>query len=469
MGYTTEPEVTSEESSRPLEGVNGVRIRVLNVVMVVLAAIVSLLFLQAVQQTYETYSRFEDASVSYIQCESAASDMKEGSNYLTIQVRSFVITQNMEYLENYFWEADVNMRRQRAVETLKGLQNEESAFLEASLKDSLELMDIEYYAMKLVTEACGYDVAAIAKPVDQVVLSSDDEALSDSEKIARATDLVFGSEYMGYVERIEGNVIECKDALIEDIDLIQEESASTLHDLLRRKQILTVLLFVVIVAIIASNAVLVIWPLREYSLRIRKNEALPETGARELRYLAHAYNTMYEENVKNHDALRRKAEHDHLTGLYNRSVFEQLIEAYDGDEYALLIIDADHFKDINDTLGHDCGDAVLRKLAGFLGRAFRATDYPCRIGGDEFAVFMTEMTVDLKRVVDAKIKIVQEGMKDTSDGLPVVTLSIGVAFNDGSLEGDQVFKNADQALYAVKEAGRNGYAYYDDGVDAARE
>ena len=107
------------------------------------------------------------------------------------------------------------------------------------------------------------------------------------------------------------------------------------------------------------------------------------------------------------------------------------------------------------------GDAVLKKVADKLGHAFRTTDYPCRIGGDEFAVFMTEMTESLSYVVEAKARSIMEDMKDDSDGVPAITLSIGVAFSDGSLDGNEIFKHADRALYKVKEAGRNGFAFYD--------
>lgn len=451
---------TEEIENEVKRGFRGVRVVALNAILVVLAAIISFVFLQAVRQTNDTYEELERASDSYILCESAASEMKEGSNYLTTQVRSFVVTQQLEYLENYFWEADENRRRQRAVETLEDLHDGESVHLERALADSVALMDIEYYAMKLVLEAGGLEASGSASLLDDIELTSEDAALSSQEKIDRATEIVFGDEYVDYVARIEHDVMNCKDALVDEINGIKDQGSSTLHTLLRRQQVLTVLLFAVFVAMIVINAAFVMWPLRVYSSRIQEGRSLPDMGARELRHLSDAYNVMYEENLKNRDVLRRRAEHDHLTGLYNRSVFEQLIEAYAGESYALLVIDVDCFKEINDSFGHDVGDAVLQKLSGLLSRTFRATDYPCRIGGDEFVVFMTEMTEDLKRVVDDKVKVVADGMKDASDGLPSATLSVGVAFSDGTVPGELVFKNADQALYKVKEAGRNGYAFH---------
>ena len=453
---------TTEKQEGTSRRRRGLRLRTLNAFMVLLAATVAIIFLQAVRETNETYTTLEQASDNYIHCESAASEMKAGSNYLTIQVRTFVVTQDLDYLDNYFWEADENRRRERSVETLEELQENESANLKMALSDSVELMDLEYYAMKLVVEAKGYDNAKIHEHLDKIVLSPKDAVLSPDAKIERATSLVFGNEYMDYVSRIEGDVAKCKEDLIAGINAVQSESRDTLHALLLKQQVLSVALFAIFIAMTVSIVVLVLWPLRAFGNHIRNNDSLPATGADELRRMADAYNLMYEENMKNHDILRKKAEHDHLTGLYNRSVFERLLELHANEHYALMLVDADHFKEVNDSLGHDVGDAILQKVARLLNNAFRTSDYPCRIGGDEFAVFMSDIDEELGYVVETKARRLLEGLLDTSDGLPALTLSIGIAFNDGTLSGEQVFKHADQALYKVKEAGRNGFRFYSD-------
>ena len=441
---------------------HGFRIGVLSAFLVVLAAVVSIVFMLSVQGINQTYDGFEKATDNYIECESAANDMKEASNYLTIQVRSFIVTQDIKYLENYFEEANVNMRREKAVATLESLEANDSMYLSAALTDSVELMEVEYYAMKLVCEAKGYNaLGKNAAALESVELKPEDAALSPDAKITLATELVFSDEYMQHVARIESNVQQCKEVLVDGIDDVRDEGAEALRQLILRQQVLTIVLFIVILLLIISVVYFILWPIRTYITHIKKNSPLPNIGAFELRYLVKAYNEMYDDNLKNHDALRRKAEHDHLTGLYNRSVFERLLGVYSDEPYALLLIDADYFKQVNDSLGHDVGDAVLKKISSQLSQTFRATDYPCRIGGDEFAVVMTEMNESLKHVVSSKIATVVERLADTSDGLPPMTLSIGVAFNDGTLSGDQIFKNADSALYLAKEAGRNGYRFYE--------
>lgn len=253
-----------------------------------------------------------------------------------------------------------------------------------------------------------------------------------------------------------------RQALIEEMVGAEAPNMELLRLLMTRQQLLTVVLLLVVVITIVSVVMLVLRPMDEYISRIREHKMLPMRGSYELRYLAKAYNIMYEENLHRNEELRYKVEHDALTGLYNRGAFEKLRETHQGDDVALLLIDVDLFKGINDTYGHDVGDKMLQKVASLLDHSFRASDYPCRIGGDEFAVIMTGMTEERKQVVLDKIEIVKIGLRDTDDGLPAATLSIGVAFSAQRREGEDLFKLADKALYRVKEAGRNGCAFFGD-------
>lgn len=106
---------------------------------------------------------------------------------------------------------------------------------------------------------------------------------------------------------------------------------------------------------------------------------------------------------------------------------------------------------------------VLKKVAKLLKSTFRSADYVCRIGGDEFAVIMVEMPSELRYVAVDKIAQLTKSLKEsTVDDYHEVTLSIGVAFSDNTDEETSVFAAADEALYDVKENGRNGYRFYGD-------
>jgi len=216
-------------------------------------------------------------------------------------------------------------------------------------------------------------------------------------------------------------------------------------------------------------AQLVLLPLGNSTEYIRTQRVLPVKGAAEYTYLAKAYNTMLQATQKHHEILSYEATHDVMTDLYNRKFFDNKREELFGEEVALMIVDVDFFKSINDTYGHEMGDKVLQKVAQILSSSFRSEDFVCRIGGDEFAVLMVQMRPELKHVVESKIAAVNEMLHRRDDGLPDVTLSIGVAFSSGNAEDpdspDALFKTADLALYGVKEAGRDGFAFYEDKED----
>lgn len=257
--------------------------------------------------------------------------------------------------------------------------------------------------------------------------------------------------------------IQHKQTLIEELIGADGTAVELLRDLMERQQALTGVLLLVVLVEVFCVVTLILWPIEEYIDRIRASKTLPLRGSYELRYLAKAYNAMFEENMLRNEELRYKVEHDALTGLYNRGAYEKLLAEHGREgSIALLWIDVDMFKGVNDTYGHDIGDKVLQKVARLLAGDFRATDYACRTGGDEFAVIMTEVSPDQQQVVMSRVRAVQEGLRDVSDGLPLVTLSIGVAFSDQRQEGEELFKMADKALYRVKEAGRNGCSFFNE-------
>ena len=263
--------------------------------------------------------------------------------------------------------------------------------------------------------------------------------------------------------------IQQKQTFVEQLAGLDAAELEKLRRMMTQQQLLTLVLLLAVAIEIAAMVLLVIRPVENYSRSIRKQKLLSPQGSAELRYFARAYNVVFEERERRNEELRYKVEHDALTGLYNRGAYEKLLEEHgrEGD-IALLWIDVDRFKGINDTYGHDIGDRVLQKVARLLSSGFRATDYACRTGGDEFAVIMSDIVPGQQQVVLDRIGAVRQGLSDVSDGLPPVTLSIGVAFSRQRLEGENLFKMADKALYRVKEAGRNGCAFFSE-EDRQRE
>lgn len=144
--------------------------------------------------------------------------------------------------------------------------------------------------------------------------------------------------------------------------------------------------------------------------------------------------------------------------LLNRRSFDQILSLYEKDRssFALILADVDVFKQINDTCGHDTGDRILKRVAALLHTTFRSTDYVCRIGGDEFAVIMVDMSRELYYTITDKIAEINGLLAVPEDGLPAVSLSAGVAFSDENGFCGSLFRAADSALYTAKAHGRCG-------------
>lgn len=172
-----------------------------------------------------------------------------------------------------------------------------------------------------------------------------------------------------------------------------------------------------------------------------------------------------QEEMEERQRLVEKSQMDGLTGVLNASSsWQKVHEALEQGPGALLIIDVDDFKDVNDHYGHFTGDCVLRELAGLLRKIFREGDVIGRIGGDEFIVFM-KGTLERSTVEDRCRRLLDAMSKDMygcgveSDS--AVTLSVGAALAEARLDYEKVYQSADRALYRVKHKGRNGYEIVD--------
>ena len=213
-------------------------------------------------------------------------------------------------------------------------------------------------------------------------------------------------------------------------------------------------------AIVCVIGILIRRPLTRMVDLMRNQEAIQPTGAEELRFVTCTYNSILEENRLARERLSHEASHDALTGLFNRGAYDMLMKSADTAHIALLLIDIDVFKSINDNYGHAVGDRVLKRVAEVLQESFRSVDIICRFGGDEFVVVMTRVNSSMAQLVTNKISRANAILFNPKDDLPPVTLSVGVAFSDRPKPQGDIFADADTALYRVKQNGRGGCAIY---------
>jgi diguanylate cyclase (GGDEF)-like protein/PAS domain S-box-containing protein len=162
--------------------------------------------------------------------------------------------------------------------------------------------------------------------------------------------------------------------------------------------------------------------------------------------------------------LKDLAHYDSLTGLVNRGFFlHQLDHAVSrarrhGSEFALMYLDLDRFKSINDTMGHDAGDSLLQGFAQRILEHVRETDIVARLGGDEFAILLEDLPGRAAaECVAGKLVKAMEAPLPVKDGARVIGTSIGIAFSGSEPSVDDLVRRADQAMYQAKRGGRNRF------------
>lgn len=205
-----------------------------------------------------------------------------------------------------------------------------------------------------------------------------------------------------------------------------------------------------------------------------KNEVNNRTLARAVRHARQRY--LIEHALRSSSAeLLQLAEHDPLTGLSNRRGFEKALDAAisrvhrDHDRLAILLLDLDDFKTVNDTLGHDAGDQCLIEVAHRLNSIVRGSDLLCRLGGDEFVMLVSHFEHDEQTALLAEriIKVLQHPMVLGSIE-HVVTASIGIAIFDRCVKSTMdLLKYADVAMYQAKKNGRNQSHFYSNDLENA--
>jgi diguanylate cyclase (GGDEF)-like protein len=175
-----------------------------------------------------------------------------------------------------------------------------------------------------------------------------------------------------------------------------------------------------------------------------------------------------EELIQQKEIYNYQAHHDSLTGLPNRALFNDRLEQAiikskrETTKVALFFLDLDHFKEINDTLGHDVGDAILVNVANRLKAVMREGDTISRLGGDEFTVIMQDLKHEEHAAVLAEkiIETFKEAIIIENNAL-YITTSIGISlFPKDASEMQSLVRLADIAMYKAKDSGRNTFKFY---------
>lgn len=440
------------------------KVKILHVyiIVAVFMVIVAVLLMLGAFQTNKTITDMQKSTDNYIESRQAVDAMRKASDLLTEKSREFVTTGDINAAREYYKEAGQEKNREKSIKTITATSSDPKIekTMKTALKESNKLAEREGYAMRLAAEGYEVDPAKLSKTVENVDLSKHDKALSDEGKKDKAIAMLFDEEYKKQKSAIMNDVLVSLEDLVGDTRETQMRSYKLAGEHSSNQQLMIFLVILGTFLMMVITAYTLITPIRRSSEYIKNDELLPLNGLAEYVYLAEAYNKMLVEHNRRRFEMAYKVNHDELTGLYNRKGYEQKKSEYNKEEAAVMVIDVDDFKDVNDNHGHDMGDKILMKVANALSTSFRSNDVICRMGGDEFIVIMMNISSARTDIIEERVQNLFSKLKE-EDGLPEVTVSIGVAFNDDYDDNlDDLMKKADKALYEAKDRGKDTFAFY---------
>lgn len=436
---------------------NGINIIRLNSLAILVMAAVFVFILVISNIVNKKFHAVETNIEKFITCEKGSQYIEESADYLTDNARLFAVTLDKEYAERYFEEIEVTKRQEQALEMIRQVCNEKDLALQRlgiAIEQAQGLINMELYTIRLGYMLIGEEnLPPLIKDINIGVL---DRQLDGEQLHKKIINNLFEGGYQIYKKRISENCSLTVDSIEQQAKDELNMNAYELGVNLNRLRFQYIVLLVLNVLMFVVFAFLIVIPLTRFRKSIKNDSRLNVIGSQECRELAQSYNEIYDRKAMNEKSLLQKAEYDALTGILNRRAFDQICRnsAEQKEKLAMLLIDMDNFKSINDTYGHSGGDIALKELARILTETFRSGDFVARIGGDEFAVILPGCPAEAGNTIIDKVSRINEELSGLQD-IKNVSVSVGVAFSEVGYN-EKLFKNADEALYQVKENGRHG-------------
>lgn len=244
-----------------------IEIRKVSCVGLWITLFLALAFVFLIIQGENEFFAMNESTEQYIQAEKAVQQFEKGADYLTEQVRMYVMTGDTSYMDAYFVESNQVKSREKALDIFKNYFDRTSSFssLKAALDSSLELMTTEYYAMRLVCEANDVLQSSWPDEIKAVELSKEDEKLSDDEKIEKAQHLVTEKTYQEMKDIIAEEVTNCEAKLIRQTRHYQGKTMTIFSSMYSKLQIGIVLMVLLMISSYVMMRRLIVKPL--YQLR----------------------------------------------------------------------------------------------------------------------------------------------------------------------------------------------------------
>ena len=444
-----------------------IKVRSLNIWLLVLGVISFVAIILELRSVYRKYENLLFESENYVFVQKDLQDLKSSFDSLTEYSRQYILTLDESALLLYFQEKSLMQKKDAILADLRermgGTDTTASLLVENAYNFAVPRLERELHALRLVIgeNRMSPELAAYS-------LSAEELSMSEHELEDASYDLLFSHEYAAVSKSVDEQLTMAVKTVFLHFHQRRFNSRRIFYITIIRQLVLSVFLLLLIVITSILIALIVIRPLNIYIECIRNSSPLKDVAAgAELKYLADTYNTMYQMNKTSREELQRQASYDAVTGLLNRISFEQLCAFYKGvsESVALLIVDLDNFKHINDGYGHEIGDIALKHTATLLKNMAGKNDRAFRIGGDEFALILTDVSEADKVMMNLKIAEMNETLQHPdSNAFPKLSVSVGAAFSEHGYSSE-MYSHADRALYRTKENGRCGYTLYDPEID----
>ena len=460
MNDTKDNKSSNGKGDQNIKNKPGISLKIMQISMIVIASLVSFALLYYTYVSYNNYQNLSDATDEFISLQGAAEGLMDASDHLTEMAQRFTNEGDLTYLNAYFEEANVTKRRENALEVIKTYPECSTALemIQKALDNSIELMNREYYSMRLVIDAKGY--TDYPDELSGIKLSENDAALSPEEKMTLARHLLIDDIYYLKKDSIRANLNAGQEELARLSGINRDHLEELYQKNTKMTQAIIIAQVVSFLLVMILTLTMGLYPLLRAINDIQEDNKLKVAGAKEYRYLANAYNKMFDAHQASIRQLNYKASHDELTDAYNRTGYDLILEEVDLKTTCFIIVDVDDFKNFNDTMGHEIGDKVLKRVADTLKQYFRSVDYICRIGGDEFAVIVTGIDHNKLAIISGKLNAIRKDLSSGNTEEPPITLSIGVSHGYYSENIEEMFEQADKALYETKEKGKDGYTFF---------
>ena len=440
----------------------GISLKLIHGILVVLSLSLSISLVIITRFAESSFRKIDDLSNGYIQCTQDIQILDETSDYLTSKSREYVAIGNAQAAADYIIEINEKRTREKSLENVnKYFANTEvQTLLEDALDSSNRLADKEVYAMRLVGDVYGF--SNLPDAIKTVSIREEDVYLTNEEKKDKAINMVFGDDYSTLKGVIDKDVEDSLQLLISITTERKTEANNNLIGVLIIHEILGISTLLIVLALGVITYILLLIPLKRSIEAINENKRIDVYGSKELNIVVKAYNEMFENNQKQQKALQYEVSHDILTGISNRHEYTSICNRLAKSNVIYIIADVDKFKGINDTFGHAIGDQVLSEVARKLRETFLNHDRVFRVGGDEFIIFVEDVSKERKKELELTLEDINNtfAQRHEYQGFPLVSLSFGVVEKDENMTFEDAYRRADKALYKVKATGGCGFEFY---------